>query len=76
MSARVVYHVAPFHNGWQVTETGEDGQEAVVDTKERAIELAKEQAAPHELAQVVVHKKDGTIEEEFTHGNDPRNIPG
>jgi uncharacterized protein DUF2188 len=76
MSARTVFHVTPFHNGWQVKPEGVDEQEAVVDTKDRAIELAKERASAHELSQVIVHKQDGVIETEFTYGEDPRDTPG
>jgi hypothetical protein len=78
MAERTRFHVTPFHNGWQVKAEGaaEFDQEAVVDTKELAVELARKHAHEFELAQVIVHKADGTIAEEFTYGKDPRNIPG
>ena len=41
-----------------------------------AVSHAKHLAKEHELGQVIVHKGDGTIETEFTYGEDPRNIPG
>jgi hypothetical protein len=76
MSSRTVYHLTPYVNGWQVKQEGSDEREVLVDDKERAMQLAREQAKQHELSQVIVHKRDGTIEEEFTYGKDPRDIPG
>lgn len=48
----------------------------VVDTKEKAIDYGRDLAKQEGQGQLVVHKADGTIEEEFTYGDDPRNIPG
>ena len=76
MATRTVFHLTPYVNGWQVKEQGSDEREVLVDDKERALELAKEHAKEFGLSQVIVHKKDGTIQEEFTYGDDPRNIPG
>ena len=75
---RARFHVTPFHNGWQVKGegAGEYDQEAVVDTKELAVELARKHAKQVMPSQVIVHKSDGVIEEEFTYGDDPRDIPG
>ena len=78
MPTRTKFHVTPFHNGWQVKAEGaaEFDQEAVVDTKEHAIDLARGHARQVQPSQVIVHKSDGVIEEEFTYGDDPRDIPG
>jgi hypothetical protein len=78
MAQREIFHVTPFHNGWQVKGQGATrfDQEAVVDTKERAVQLAREAAAEFDRSQIIIHKADGTIEEERTYGDDPRSIPG
>jgi hypothetical protein len=76
MATRVTYHVTPYVNGWQVKPEGIDGREVLVDNKDNAVSHAKDLAKEHELGQVIVHKGDGTIETEFTYGEDPRNIPG
>jgi uncharacterized protein DUF2188 len=78
MAQRAIFHVTPFHNGWQVKGqgAGEFDQEAVVDTKDRAVELARERAKSTEPSQVIIHKQDGVIETEYTYGDDPRDIPG
>ena len=75
MTTRVSYHVTPYVNGWQIKQEGGD-REVLVDNKDNAVSQAKELAKEHELGQVLVHKRDGTIAEEFTYGDDPRNIPG
>ena len=76
MAQRTVFHLTPHVNGWQVKEQGSNEREVLVDNKDRALELAKEQAKSHDLAQVIVHKRDGTIEKEFTYGEDPRSTAG
>jgi hypothetical protein len=48
----------------------------VVDTKEKAISYGRELAKDEGLGQLIVHKADGSIEEEFTYGDDPRDISG
>jgi hypothetical protein len=47
-----------------------------VDTKEKAIDYGRDLAKQGELGQLVVHKADGTIEQEFTYGEDPRSTAG
>jgi uncharacterized protein YdaT len=44
---------------------------SVQDTKEKAVEKAKELAKSASEGQVVIHKKDGIIQTEHTYGNDP-----
>lgn len=41
------------------------------DTKAEAVDRAKELAKNQELGQVVIHKKDMTIQTEHTYGKDP-----
>jgi hypothetical protein len=72
---RQTYHVTPFGNGWKVAVEGE-AFEVVRDKKDDAIAEAKERAKQAELGQVIVHGQDGQIQEEFTYGEDPRDIPG
>ena len=76
MANRVTYHVTPYVNGWQVKEEGDRAREILVDDKDNAVQHAKDLAKGEQLGQVIVHKRDGTIAEEFTYGADPRNIPG
>lgn len=79
MSNRQSYHVVPYVNGWQIRLGGADadaGELGAWDHKDLAIERARALAKEAEFGQVVVHGEDGKIQEEFTYGADPRNIPG
>jgi hypothetical protein len=77
MADRTQYHVTPWkENGWQVTRAGSDEQLVVMDTKEKAIQYGRDLAQGDQPSQLVVHKADGSIEDEFTYADDPRNIPG
>jgi hypothetical protein len=76
MSTRTVFHVTPHVNGWQVKPEGSPDREVLVDNKDNALAHARELAKAQEPSQVIVHTRDGKIEEEFTYGNDPRNVPG
>ena len=79
MADRQSYHVVPYVNSWEIRLGGssdEHGSLGVWDHKEMAITRAKELAKEAELGQVVVHGEDGRIQDEFTYGEDPRNIPG
>jgi len=73
---RVVYHVVPNSSGerWVVSQENAAFRREF-DTKEEAVEFAKERARAEELGQVKVHKKDGNMEYESTYGEDPRRSP-
>ncbi len=76
---RQSYHVVPYVNGWEVRLGGADAEHGTLgawDHKDLAVQRAKELAQEAELGQVIVHGEDGKIQDEFTYGNDPRNIPG
>jgi hypothetical protein len=71
MSTRTVYDVAPNGDGWHVKRRGAEKAASVHDTKIPAIEAGIEVARNNEPSQLVIHKADGTIEQERTYGNDP-----
>lgn len=77
-SSRVVYHVVPnsAESQWQVRLRNNPVPVSVHSTKAQAVAAARVQAKQHALSQVIVHKKNGQIEQEFTYGNDPKDIPG
>ena len=79
MADRTVYHVTPYANGWTLNLEGQDedkGELGAWDHKDMAIARAKELAKESTLSQVIVHGEDGKIQEEFTYGADPSDIPG
>jgi hypothetical protein len=70
--SRKTYHVVHRPDGsWAGELEGAKRASTVGETKaevlERTIEIAKE----HPLSQVIVHKQDGTFQEERTYGSDP-----
>ena len=73
---RIVYHVVPNSSGekWVVSQERAEFRKEF-ETKDEAVEFAKERARKEELGQVKVHKKDGNMEYESTYGDDPRRSP-
>jgi hypothetical protein len=79
MAERQSYHVVPYVNGWQIRLGGagdESGALGAWDHKDLAVERARALAKDAGLGQVIVHGEDGKIQDEWTYGADPRNIPG
>lgn len=74
---RKVYHVVPApEKGWLVKEEKNKNPSARTDKKSDAVKRAKELAKKAKLGQVIVHKKDGRIQTEYTYGNDPKKTEG
>lgn len=79
MPQRETWHVTPAKGddgGWQVKHAGKDRATSRHENKDEAIQAAKQIAKDRKLGQVVVHKMDGTIQDEFTYGKDPRRSKG
>lgn len=80
-TSRVVYHLVNRNadDRWHLTVLGGDDVVAFA-TKEEARQEGERRGRQHvnrgELAQLVVHREDGSIETEFTYGADPRDTPG
>lgn len=69
---RTIYHVLPDgEKGWKAENVENKKVILESDTKEELVKKIKEKARNEEPSQVVVHKKDGTIEYESTYGDDP-----
>ncbi len=60
---------------WKGKREGASRSSAVGDTKADAIKKVTEIAKKHG-DEVVIHKKDGVIQDRRSHGNDPKNRPG
>ncbi len=69
MAQRKVYRVVPNGSRWQVKHDG------VVlsnhDTKQPAIDSGRRVALANQPSQLVIHLANGTIETEWTYGDDP-----
>jgi len=77
MAKRVRYHVTPSNDGdWKVQKTGGQKASAITPDKKTAIERASTLAKKAPLAQVIIHKLDGTVQKEYTYGKDPRKYRG
>lgn len=57
--------------GWDVKTQGKSKAAANFDDKSDAIKKAKDIAQNAPLGQVIIQKKDGTIQTEYTYGKDP-----
>lgn len=69
---RTVFHVTTRDAQWVVTREGHpDGHYDAFETKEEAVTRARDEAHRVTPSQVKVHHADGTIENEFTYGDDP-----
>jgi hypothetical protein len=70
MSRKRDIHVVPRGNNWATKKEGAQRSGVVTVTQKVAIERAREQAI-RERVDVVIHRKDGTIRDSDSYGNDP-----
>lgn len=64
-------HVVPNPNGgWKVRQSGASKASNVFDTKQPAIERARE-LSRRQHTELVIHNKDGKISGKDSHGHDP-----
>lgn len=73
---RKVINVNPREEGWEVKNRGAERATRVIPTKQEAVGIATRLGNKTPNSQVVIRKKDGTIQEERTYGNDPDGSPG
>ena len=78
MSERVTYHVVPNkeEGNWRVERESSERASSVHDNKEDAVDEARRLAKNNPLGQIIIHGKDGVIQEERTYGKDPEKYPG
>jgi hypothetical protein len=70
MSKKRDIHVVPHSDGWATKKEGATRAGSVSPTKAEALERAREQAK-REKVEVVSHRRDGTIQDSDSYGNDP-----
>lgn len=63
-------HVVPTKDGWGVKGEGNEKYTALTDTKAEAEKIARE-IAKNQESEVVIHGKDGKIQDKDSYGNDP-----
>lgn len=72
--ARKIYRVVPAGSRWELKHDG-----LVLyshDNKDPVVSQGQTTARANAPSQLVVHRGDGTIEYEYTYGNDPYPPPG
>jgi poly(hydroxyalkanoate) granule-associated protein len=57
------YSVVPREEGWAVEKKGADRAVSLHPTKDEALESARAVAAEHRPSELVVHRKDGTVQD-------------
>ena len=68
---RSIYDVSRHELGWQVKKRGNLQATSVHKVKDEAVQRARALALANQPSQVVVRRLNGTIEFEWTYGNDP-----
>ena len=63
-------HVVPHNGGWATRTEGASRVGRTADTQREAIDIARDQAK-REHVEVVIHRRDGTIRDSDSYGNDP-----
>ncbi|RSM82575.1 DUF2188 domain-containing protein [Kibdelosporangium aridum] len=69
MAQRKRYWVVPHGTNWQVKHDGQVLSNHVL--KSQAVDAGRKAAIANQPSQLTILKQDGTIEQEFTYGNDP-----
>lgn len=69
--ARKTRHVVPNSDGgWDSKKGGAERASKHFDTKKEAEQYSRE-LSRNEKSELIIHKKDGTIQRADSHGNDP-----
>ena len=63
-------HVVPHKDGWAIKGEGNSKNTKVVETQKEAIKIATE-IAKNQGSELFIHRKDGTIRDRNSYGNDP-----
>jgi len=63
----VTYHVEPSDRGWRVLKEGATRASATFDTKPDAVSRGRELAKGQPKGRLVVHGKDGRVQDEFSY---------
>ena len=68
-------HVVPTENGWAIKGEGNSRATRTFNTKEEALEMGK-RIAQNQKSELVIHGKDGAIQNRNSFGNDPSKSKG
>lgn len=63
-------HVVPHEGGWAVKGEGNSRATVITNTKQEAIDRARE-IAQNQGTELVIHNRNGQISQKDSHGHDP-----
>jgi hypothetical protein len=63
-------HIVPHADGWAVKGSGNSKATSVATTKQKAFELGRK-IASNQGSELIIHGKDGKIQESNSYGSDP-----
>ena len=64
------YHVEALDDAWSIQKEGAAQALSQYDTKKEALEKGRQLAEKHEPSRLVVHRKDGSVQETFAYGDE------
>lgn len=70
MATKRDIHVVRHNDGWATRKEGAERVGRTADTQKEAINMARDQAR-RERVEVVIHRRDNTIRDSDSYGNDP-----
>jgi hypothetical protein len=70
MTTKKDIHVVPHDKGWATRKEGSERAGGVYPTKDEALKQGREQAQ-REKVELVIHRKDGKIQDSDSYGRDP-----
>lgn len=76
MSDRIIYDLTPDGDDWVLKKRGGKQASRRFDTKKEGVEESPEIVKGQGKSQLVIRKRDGTIQEERTYGDDPERRKG
>lgn len=76
MSRKRVWVSPDGQGGWNVKTQGADRAAGNYEDKTDAVDRAKEIAQNSPLGQVIIQKRNGEIQTEYTYGKDPQKYQG
>ncbi len=72
MAKQTTYHVVPCKQGWAVKREDARRASSIHGTKEEAVRQARSYAANRRPSRLVIHKKNGGVQEERAYGEEVR----
>ncbi len=69
--SKISHHVVPaLKGGWNIRKGGSDRASKHFDNQKEAIDWARN-VSINQKSELVIHRRDGTIQRKDSHGNDP-----